>query len=141
MESNLLSADDYNRMVAAGLTEEAWLQQVKRGSLDTGWAFYHTRQIAACPRCHKPVYCARCRTRSGQPQRGIALGSDPGFFDCVIAKPCHPIILAELKKVGGVLSDEQRGWIEICQCATGVMAGRFDPLDRERLFGYLTEGL
>lgn len=109
--SNLLSADEYHRMVAAGMSEEVFLQQLRAKAHGNGWATRHERQTAQCPQCHGPCFCARgCRIRDGRPQRGVAMGTDAGWPDLVLCKP-PKLIYAELKSETGRLTPQQRVWL------------------------------
>ena len=46
--------------------------------------------------------------------------SEPGWFDLALAKPGHPLHLAELKSAHGKLTLQQRQWAETVMHTTGT---------------------
>jgi hypothetical protein len=75
------------------VSERAFMQAVRKEALAAGWLFYHTFD---------------------------ARKSAPGFFDCVLAKPGHPLVLSELKTATGIVTLEQQRWYDTVRQATGV---------------------
>lgn len=55
--------------------------------------------------------------------------SEPGWFDVALAKPGHPLYLAELKTRLGKLSAEQQRWYVTVQQSTGVHVALWRPSD------------
>lgn len=68
------------------LSERAFMQAIRREALAGGWLFYHTFDSRR---------------------------SAPGFVDCVLAKPGRPLLLAELKIPGGVVTLAQQRWLDV----------------------------
>ena len=131
--SNVYSRDEYDSWLNNSTTEEALLQQIKRGARALRRLAYHTRQVAQCPTCHGPAVCGRgCRDSKNKPRRGIAMGSDPGFPDLVL--PAPPVLwIAELKAERGRMSDQQEAWQAELQACNTVQYRVWRPRDRDEI--------
>src|SRR3990167_8994122 len=55
---------------------------------------------------------------------------EAGWFDRVLAKAGHPLILAELKRQRGRLSPQQRLWQRVVRQATGIYVAEWRPAGR-----------
>jgi hypothetical protein len=88
--------------VAPPISERAFMQAVRREALAQHYLFYHTFDSRR---------------------------SAPGFVDCVCAKPGRPLILAELKVPGGVVTLAQQRWLAVLGQVAGVEAHLWFPED------------
>jgi hypothetical protein len=88
--------------VVPALTERAFMQALRREALANNYLFYHTFDSRR---------------------------SAPGFIDAVLAKPGRPLILAELKVPGGVVSLAQQRWLDVLGHVEGVEAHLWFPED------------
>jgi hypothetical protein len=86
------------------ISERAFMQAVRREALANNYMFYHTFDSRR---------------------------SAPGFFDCVLAKPGYPLVLAELKTETGIITIEQKRWYDTVVQATGVECYLWRPDDME----------
>jgi hypothetical protein len=82
------------------IPEGALLAKVRQCALANGFLFYHT-------------YSSR--------------KSEPGYVDCTIAKPGHPLYLWELKTKDGKLTMEQQRWIEFLSQTRGTEVAVYRP--------------
>lgn len=130
VQGDVLTAEQLDAELCKRMSEETWLQHVRRMANGLGRRVYHTRQVATCPRCHGPATCARgCRQGNGRPVRAIAQGSDAGIPDLLI--PVPPILwVVELKRESGVLSDAQAECLELIDVCSRVEAAMWRPSDR-----------
>jgi hypothetical protein len=80
-----------------------------------GWRVHHTR----------PALTQRGRWLT--PVQG-----DVGFPDLVLCRPPR-LILAELKRLGGKVSPQQREWLEALQACDGVECYVWNPDDWEAI--------
>jgi hypothetical protein len=62
---------------------------------------------------------------------------DVGFPDLVLCKPPR-LIFAELKRVGGRLSHQQREWLDALQACDGVECYIWYPSDWEQILSILS---
>jgi len=85
---------------APAITERSFMQAMRREALRHNWLFYHTFDSRR---------------------------SAPGFVDCVIAKPGRPLLMAELKVPGGVVTLAQQRWLEVLGQVDGVEAHLWTP--------------
>ena len=100
------------RMHSPDIPESALLRAVRQAAQDAGWITYHTY-------------------RSDH--------SEKGWFDLALAKPRHPLLLAELKTARGKLTVEQARWqTTVAQC-TGVVVQVVRPADLPHLLALLKE--
>lgn len=84
------------------VSERAFMQAIRREALANNYMFYHTFDSRR---------------------------SAPGFVDAVLAKPGKPLMLAELKVPGGVVSLAQQRWLAVLGQVTGVEAHLWMPSD------------
>ena len=84
------------------IPEGTLLAQVRRCALDNGFVFYHTYRS----------------TRS-----------DPGYLDCTLTKPGHPLYIWELKTKDGKLTREQGTWLTFLRQATRIEAACYRPAE------------
>jgi hypothetical protein len=82
------------------ISERAFMQAVRREALAQNYLFYHTFDSRR---------------------------SAPGFVDAVLAKPGRPLLLAELKVPGGVVSLAQQRWLAVLEQTTHVEAHLWTP--------------
>lgn len=87
------------------------LARVRRCALDNGFLFYHT-------------YSSR--------------RSDPGYLDCTLTKPGHPLYIWELKTRTGKLTREQETWIAFLRQATCIEAACYRPAELPLMQALLT---
>jgi hypothetical protein len=100
--ADLVSIDEYNRMVAAQMSENALQDQIEALAFDLGWKTYHTHDSRR---------------------------SDPGWPDLALVHPARGrFMVRELKKQTGRVSKEQREWLDALTGA-GVDAGVWRPID------------
>jgi hypothetical protein len=85
--------------------------QTRRLALDHGFLFYHT-------------YSSR--------------RSDPGYFDCTLTKPGHPLYIWELKSARGKLTMEQERWWQFLQHVARVEVAVYRPSDWSVMVGKLS---
>jgi hypothetical protein len=93
------------------IPEGTLLAQVRRLALDHGFLFYHT-------------YSSR--------------RSDPGYLDCTLTKPGHPLYIWELKSTHGKLTLEQARWVRFLQAAPRIEAAVYWPKDLPTITALLT---
>ena len=99
------------RLPATDVNEAPFQGQILKVARDYGWLAYHTHDSRR---------------------------SAPGFPDLTLAKPGHPLILAELKRQGNKLSHDQEVWLGVLARTTGVAAYAWWPQDFEAIATLLT---
>ena len=102
------------------MTEREFQQAVVQLARLMGWRVHHTR----------PALTQRGRWLT--PVQG-----DVGFPDLVLCRPPR-LIVAELKRVGGKPTAEQRGWLEALQACAGVECCLWTPADWDAIVRMLT---
>jgi len=104
------------------MTEREFQRAVVELARLMGWRVHHTR----------PALTQRGRWLT--PIQG-----DAGFPDLVLCRPPR-LILAELKRVGGKPTAEQRGWLEALQACAGVECYLWTPADWDAVVRTIAEG-
>ena len=101
------------------MTESAWQTQVIAFARLHGWRVAHFRPAM---------------NRRGEWQTAVQ-ADGAGFPDLVLVKPGHCIV-AELKRDGGRVSEEQRVWLQAFEAA-GIPAYTWRPLDWDEVVSVL----
>ena len=83
-----------------GVSEDVLLEAVRGLAKAHGWLCYHTHNSKR---------------------------SEPGFFDVVLAKAGHPILLVELKSSTGIVTRPQQAWQDVVPQVCGVEAHVWRP--------------
>lgn len=83
------------------ITEKVFQEQVRKAALLAGWRYYHTFN---------------------------SFRSTKGFPDCVLLKGSR-MIVAELKRDGGIFTPEQDDWLNAFERVPGVEVWRLYPRD------------
>ena len=104
------------------MTEREFQRAVVELARLMGWRVHHTR----------PALTQRGRWLT--PIQG-----DAGFPDLVLCRPPR-LVIAELKRVGGKPTAEQRGWLEALQACAALECYLWTPADWNAIVRTLTGG-